>query len=114
MSVSLKTIPDKTKDVYKCKTDNDCYAVPGWPTAAEKTKTCCARIEVTKYDTANTNWDTLVQTLRTNSKDDKYTVDAIGTVYRQCETDYPTDYGATNFDQKTHLTVDSQWKSSGQ
>ena len=60
MSVSLKTISEKTMDVYKCKTDNDCYAYPGWPTADEKIKTCCAREEITKYDTTAPSWDVFV------------------------------------------------------
>ena len=60
MSVPLKTISEKTPDVYKCKIDNDCYTVPGWPTADEKTKKCCVREETMKYDTTVATWDTIV------------------------------------------------------
>ena len=28
---------DGSANLLKCKTDGDCYAVPYWPTAAEKT-----------------------------------------------------------------------------
>ena len=104
-------IAKDSKDVTKCKIDNDCYAVPGWPTADEKTKTCCVRREVIKYDKTGTDFTTTLTTMRNSHTG--YAYDDEGTITRYCTSDYPTKMGSTKYDQTTYLTVDADFKKSG-
>ena len=105
---------DSAKDVTKCKTDNDCYSVPGWPTATEKTKTCCYKSEVMKYDTKATDFATNIKAIRdAKTEYAKYAYPATGWVSRGCTSDYSVTLGSSKFDTKTLLTTDTEFKKTG-
>ena len=88
--------------VSLCKTDAECYKTGA--TDADKAKTCCARSEIIKLDTSKPNHATYLAGV---IKESAFTTGTVGETVMECSTDYPTEFGPTNY--KDGQTLDTSF-----
>ena len=98
-----------SENYVKCISDNDCYALAGYPTDLEKTNTCCTTAKILAYDTSVPEYIAILAAGKKLNAD--YTMPAVGYTSRMCNQDYPKYLGAENF--TNDVTNDALFKLTG-